>query len=507
MKRITLLLVVSLAIVNANGQNILDGLRYSSKANTGSARFTALSGAFGALGGDLSALDVNPAGGAIFLKSNASFTVAVDDVVNKATYFGTKTKSINTDISLNQGGAIFVFNKSSEATSWKKFTVGFNFQTTQNFDNELFIKGTGDTSIGEFFLESAQGIPLDLLQLQGGESISDLYAYLGENEGTRAQNAFLGYQGYIIDPVDPDDLQNTSYVSNIASGAYNQEYVYLTDGANSKFTINFATQITNDFFVGVNLNTHSIRYDRSTYLFESNSNEGSTVDRVGFENNLSVRGAGFSAQLGGIAKIQEKLRLGLSFETPTWYYISEKTTQYLETRRIEDGQSVFQAISPNVLNVFEDYYILTPGQITASAAYIFGPNGLISFDYSFKDYGRIRLDDYNNDVYFYLVNNNIKRSLGGASTFKLGGEYRINNLSVRGGLRYEESPYKNEAILDNLSGFSLGMGYNFGNYNLDLSYARAEQKRQQQLYGIGLTDSSMVNTTYSNIAFTLGFKF
>ena len=62
-------------------------------------------------------------------------------------------------------------------------------------------------------------------------------------------------------------------------------------------------------------------------------------------------------------------------------------------------------------------------------------------------------------------------------------------------------------MLDNLSGFSLGMGYNFGNYNLDLSYARAEQKRQQQLYGIGLTDSSMVNTTYSNIAFTLGFKF
>ena len=40
---------------------------------------------------------------------------------------------------------------------------------------------------------------------------------------------------------------------------------------------------------------------RVHYLFESNSNIGSLVNEVGFENNLLTLGSGFSFQLGGIA--------------------------------------------------------------------------------------------------------------------------------------------------------------------------------------------------------------
>ena len=507
MKRITLLLIATFVSLIANAQDISDGLRYSADASTGSARYNALSGAFGALGGDLSALHVNPAGGAVFLNSSASLTLAADDVENEATYFGTKNKSIDTDINLNQAGVIFVFKNGAEKAKWKKFTIGANYQTTKNFDNELFIKGTGNTSIGEFFLMQAQGIPLDLLQLQGGESISDLYAYLGENRGTRAQNAFLGYQGYIIDPVNPDDLQNTSYISNIGSGTFEHDYAYLTDGSNDKFIINLAAQVTDNLYFGININTHYIDYDRTTFLFEANSNEGSTVNQVGFENNLSVQGTGFSGQLGAIAKIQNNFRLGLSLTSPTWYYMTEETSQYLETRRIEDDQSIYTKVDPRVLNIFESYYIRTPGKVTASAAYIFGTEGLISFDYSFEDYASIKLDDYDGDPYFNDVNRNIDNTLKGSSSIRLGAEYRISQVSIRGGLRYQESPYKNKDFMEDLNGFSLGLGYNFGNYNLDLSYARAEQKRMQQLYNTGLTDSASINTISSNIAFTLGFKF
>ena len=172
-----------------------------------------MSGAFGALGGDLSAIAINPAGSAVFLGTSASVSVAGNDIENKANYFNTETKSINTDININQAGGVFVFKNSSENSNWKKFTIAINYQATQNYDTELFVKGTGDTSIGEFFTAQAQGVPLELLQLQSGESISDLYTYLGENEGVFAQNAFLAYQGFIIDPLDENDPQNTQYFS------------------------------------------------------------------------------------------------------------------------------------------------------------------------------------------------------------------------------------------------------------------------------------------------------
>ena len=217
-------------------------------------------------------------------------------------------------------------------------------------------------------------------------------------------------------------------------------------------------------------------------------------------------GSGFSAQFGGIAKITESFRLGLTFDTPTWYQISEETTQFLETRRTDNGNSITEIINPLVINVYEDYNLRTPGKIAASTAYIFGKKGLISFDYSYKDYSNIEFG-YDDDFFFTTTNTSIENSLKGASTFRLGGEYRINQLSLRGGYRFEESPYQNENIIGDLNGFSLGLGYNFGRYNFDLAYARSEQDRQQRLYDIGLTSSADVTTVNSHVTFSFGFNF
>lgn len=509
MKRISILIIAVFSITISQAQNTTDGLRYSTKDNKGTARFTALSGAMGALGGDFSATQVNPAGGAVFLNSNLTLSASLLDLKNKTNYFNNSEKSTSDDFTLNQIGGVFVINNSNEGSAFKKFNIGINYNTTKNYNNRMYIAGTGNTSIGNFFLEQAQGIPLDLLDLQSGESIGNLYRYLGENEGTSAQNAFLGYQAFLFDPIDSNDPTNTAYTSNIAGNRFNQEYLYLSQGYNSKFSINFATQVTDNYFFGINLNTHTINFDQSSYMLETNNNSGSMVKRVGFENNLSVNGAGVSAQIGAIAKITDNIRLGLSFDTPTWYQISEETTQYLESRRIFDGQDIYTLVDPRVINVYEDYNLRTPANVTASAAYIFGQSGLISFDYSYKDYSSIKFSTTGNyhNTYFSDLNNQINNTLTGASSFNAGAEYRINQLSLRGGFHYEESPYKNTDVIGELIGFSLGAGYNLGNYNFDLAYSRSEQERNQQLYSVGLTDTAKVNSVYNNFVLSMGFNF
>lgn len=503
MKRVSILIVAILTLSITNAQTSTDGLRYATENINGTARFNALSGAFGALGGDLSAIGINPAGSAVFLNNSATVSFSSNTVKNEATYFNTITESEDYDLSLNQAGIVFVFDISNEVSPWKKITLGLNYNNTQNFDNDVFLQGRGNTSIANFFTQQAQGIPINLLELQNGESISSLYNFLGETEGVAAQNAFLGYQAFIFDPAS-DTPSNTQYVSNVANGAFNQEYSVLSRGYTGKYTFNIATQYEDRFFFGINLNSHAIEFQKSTFLFETNTNTGSTINAIGFENNLSVLGAGFSAQLGAIAKL-ENFRVGLTYDTPTWYEISEETSQYVETQRIQDNQTITEIIDPNVLNVFENYNLQTPGKITASTAYIFGEKGLVSLDYSYKDFSTIQFRP-KNDPFFAFQNTAINNQLSGASTIRLGGEYRINQLSLRGGYKYEQSPYDNGDIVGDLNGFSLGFGYNFGNFTLDISYTRASQDRSEQLYDIGLTDTATVTTIASNLMFTFGFS-
>ncbi len=505
MKRFSFLLIIVFSMTVTNAQNITDALRYSTETLNGTARFNALSGAFGALGGDAAAITINPAGSAVFLRSAGSATLSVVDKRNYASYFNTNTKASDTNLKFNQAGFVFVVNNSNQESSFNKFTFGVNYISTQNFDEDLFVKGTSNNSIDNFFLNQAQGITLGLLQLQSGESISNLYSFLGETEGVSAQNAFLGFQGYIIDPVDPQDIGNTQYVSNIAPGSFNQEYTFYSSGYSGKFTLNLATQINNKFSLGINLNSNNINYIQSTYLVESNTNTGSLVNKVGFENNLSVYGWGVSAQFGAIAKVIGGLRIGVTYDTPIWYEIYEETSQYIETIRTEDDITIETEVDPRVVNVFEKYELRTPWKISGSAAYIFGKHGLISFDYNYKDYSFSKFNS-SNDSEFIAENNAIKNELKGASSYKVGGEYRLKQLSLRGGYIFEESPYKNKTTVDDLNGFSMGIGYNLGNYSLDFSYSRTEQNREQQLYSAGLINSASIEASNNNYALSLTYE-
>ena len=347
MKKIFITMAVCITAISMKAQDVSDAVLFSSENVTGTARYRAMSGAFGALGGDLSAIGNNPASSAVFLNSTASLSISGYTISNDSFYGDGLAINDDTSGKLNQLGGVFVFNNRDENAAFKKFTLGLNYNLTQNLDDEYFAFGETQNSIDQFFLENAQGIPLDLLQLQDGESISSLYSFLGETQGYAAQQAFLGFQGFIIDP-EMDDPDNTTYISNLTNGNFLQDYAYRSNGLNGKFSINGGAQINDDLYLGVNLNTHFIDYERQTVLFETNNNSGSGINEIFFENNLRTFGNGFSAQVGGIYKVSPMFRLGLSLETPTWYNISEETTQYLDTFSNDEGSAV---VNPNVINI------------------------------------------------------------------------------------------------------------------------------------------------------------
>ena len=154
------------------------------------------------------------------------------------------------------------------------------------------------------FTDYANGLRLDDISSLGGESISDAYNAIGYYNGYAHQQAFLGYESFIIEPVE-DTNENSTYTSNIAPGDFDQEYSYASTGYNGKLSFNLGLQYNQNIYFGINLNSHFINYERSTYLFEENTNEGSTVNQVDFENSLLTVGNGFSLQLGSIIKLND----------------------------------------------------------------------------------------------------------------------------------------------------------------------------------------------------------
>ena len=101
-----------------------------------------MGGAFGAVGGDLSAININPAGSLFFNNNFASASFTSFNTNNKANYFGTRNKESYSTLDLNQIGAVLVFNDNSGSTDWNKISVALNYENTNNFDNRLFTSGT-----------------------------------------------------------------------------------------------------------------------------------------------------------------------------------------------------------------------------------------------------------------------------------------------------------------------------------------------------------------------------
>lgn len=499
MKKYILLLITIITVNNIQAQEIRDALRYSQENLNGTARFRAMSGAFGALGGDLSSINVNPAGSAIFANNQLGFTLNNTSINNNSNFFDNTTNVKDSSFDLNQAGGVFVFKNQNKLNNWKKFSVAINFENTNVLNNSIYSAGTNPSnSIANYFLSFANGVPLNVLE-------DSNYDELGHG----AQQAFLGYQGYIINPVN-NNPTNTNYISNVpAGGNYYQENTITAKGYNGKLSFNAATSFKDKLYIGINLNSHFVDFRQSSRFYEDNEaklTQDYTVSRVQFDNDLYTYGTGFSFQLGAIAKLSKELRLGIAFESPTWLRLNDEFTQKLTGVSANTSEELApDVVNPNITNYYEPYKLQTPSKWTGSMAYIFGKKGLISVDYAIKDYSSIQFKP-NSDPYYRTLNNKMNTLLNSASELRLGAEYKIEAWSLRGGYRLEQSPYKNKTTIGDLTGYSGGIGYNFGGTKLDLSYATFKRATQQGFFEQGLTDGAAINTKNSTITLTLLFE-
>ena len=138
------------------GQNEIDALRYSQLNYRGTARSASMSGAFGALGGDFSSLSTNPAGIAIYRKSEFTFTPGFFVQGTHSNFKDNSLYDYKTNVNFSNAGIVVAYYEPETKNAWKGIMFGFGYNRMNNFNNRISITGkNSNNSLLDIYLSDA----------------------------------------------------------------------------------------------------------------------------------------------------------------------------------------------------------------------------------------------------------------------------------------------------------------------------------------------------------------
>jgi hypothetical protein len=516
MKKLLFLLFTIFISQFAFSQNANDALLISRNGIYGSARMTSMGGAFTALGGDLSAMQLNPASGAVFLDSQVSLSYGLSGISNNSTFYNGTGEDKADYNNLNQIGIVFVIDNSDAYSSIIKYALGFNYNRTNNYNENISFKGNNNThfddSIGE-------GIYYDGdLMYDGYSSIATSFVLSANGYApTELRGAEeLAFYTYLIDmniPIDPSNPDEGSiyydsryptytdefpvYVMSAIPNNLLQDYTMNRTGYSGQYNFSASLDVNNKFYLGISYDRSNFNTVTNTKLTETGFTANSEVQALTYESYVSTYGTGNGFSIGGIYKATDFIRIGATYHSPTWYEMNDEYSYKLSIIN-----KTFPNESESTEILYSDYEITTPSKIDAGIAFLFGKNGLISADYEYINYSSMSLEPNN---YFEYENEEIKTTMASTHNIKVGTEWKVSFISLRAGYAYSQSPYKNKDWQSDTHTFSFGTGLNFKIWKLDLAYQASSRNYDYYIYDTNLVDAANINRTSGNFVATLRF--
>jgi len=487
MKTRYLLLTVlgMLFLQTAISQNSTDAYRYSSYDILGSARFVALSGAYGAIGGDLSTLNYNPAGLGIFQKGEMSFSPAINYSDNATTYNGTVGTDSKSNLNLGMFGMVnterFRENSKAKSSGWKALNYGFSLSRIKNYNNSLFINGGSyNSSLANVWRDMANGyFPEDLNEFNTG----------------------LAWDAYVLDTVSGNPTQYLS--SAPASGIY-QSYWENAKGYVNELSFAISANYNDKLILGFSLGIPTLHYSSVIEYSESALGTPEAYESANFTYTqyLLTEGTGINAKFGFIYILSPNIRFSGAIHTPTYYGVLTDNYTTTLSNTLGDGYTYEGSSSDGVFN----YALSTPACAMAGVSIFLNKNGFISVDYEYMDYSKSKLSS--TDYAYTYENSDIRANYQVAHALRIGAEWRLSNLFIRGGYNVMGSPMKTDINNIISSGYSLGFGYRLGtSYYFDFAYAKRTTDNLYYIYDPSYVNPANVTNTTNNYIFTLGYKF
>lgn len=450
------------------GQTLDDAVRFSRVSATGSARSTAMGGAFGALGGDISTLGSNPAGIGVFRKSEVTFTPSLNFTSIQSGRGAIEKSSFQ----IGQLGAVFSFY--SPNFDWKGINFGINYTNLNNFNQKLEqLVENSPSSFTNVWAYNSYGIaPENLPDMGSALAYDTKLIYLSDDEET--------YNYYsVLEMLDNE-------TGNIVTLPVNQHKITKEDGYQGEYAFSFGTNYKDKLYLGITLGIQSLYYKmKSNYLEAPEADSPSGLDYFTYDEHIKINGVGTNLKFGMIYRPIPQVRIGAAIHTPTWYNLSYDYEAYMDALylgidpaigRDEDAYSFTGATS-------FDYNMRTPWRAILSLATVIRQQAILSADYEYVNYKNARYSDNSDNYDYYYENMDIEDLLRATHNFRIGAEYRFNSVfSLRAGYGFQASPYKHDTDYYKIQSLSGGFGLNFGVFYCDAAYVHKYSKGTTVFY-------------------------
>lgn len=536
----------------------------------GTARFMSMGGAFGALGGDLSAISQNPGGIGIYRSNEIGLTLGVDAMQSQSECSGFSQSGRMTRFNLNNLGAVFTLRLPSGVMPNLNF--GFTYNKGASF-NRRFKGGMPQlrTSLSNYIagLSNASGLT------EADVKTTDSYDPYNPPVGARNVPwlSILGYDALLTNPEgDPDNPRWYGQFGDGTTGSGGFEVQ--EKGSVDEYNIAIGGNISNVLYWGMDFDITTVDYRIQSMWGESLENayvynpDKEQVGRYSSEwalhDNYRLNGTGFNFKLGVILKPIQELRLGLAFHTPTYYNLSDSYYDTHVSFRYPFKMDYNQTWANDGYPAGNTFSLRTPWKIIASAAGVIGNSLIVSADYEWNGYGTMRYSDANMYGYYdpwydwddpwsdwggwygkpatkapgrtdYVnandyANSYIREIYRDSHTLRVGAEYRvIPSFSIRAGYSYSTSPVTaktkdgeievpgtgvmtNYSLDNGTSYITCGVGYRHKGFYVDFAYVYKHMTSEYYPFSPDVVDplpavKSSLKFDNSSLALSLGYRF
>lgn len=529
MKRIFLTLACFSVFSVAWSQVEFDALKVSQTEIMGTARYTGVAGAFGALGGDASAIKDNPAGLGIFRRSE--LTATVDVLMQDVNAHWNDKQSSNDMFKYGFNNFSYVIalptwrsESGYEGLLSSNFALSYN--KLRNYNRNMTINANpGISSMTDYMAEFTNAnYPYYTNDISSYYVNPDNYPMDGANSpyqnidipwiSVMAANAHL-----INENIDPGTNQTTHWSSLLGNGEMvTPTYTLREQGSVDEYSFGWSGNFSNRFFFGATLNLQSIYYradSKYSEIFDGGGN-------MRLDNTVIMNGTGFNMNLGAIFVPLDFIRFGLALHTPMFYNLG--MTNYAD---LYSSEGDTQLTPENNVK----YKQMSPFQLNASAAFMLNNKGFVSAEYVLSNYQGMRLQDEYGDAQQYAeYNDGFGQMLNNSRTIKVGVEYKLTeNFALRGGYANSSSATRPDAtkwfvpsttrtdseyLLHNRTDYmTFGLGYREKNWSIDMAYMNKALNETYYAYNSALLADDFkvkpaeVLTSNNNVVITLGLRF
>jgi len=445
-------------VLNANSDLYDMGLatQIASRDNIyGTARTTAMGGAFTSLGADLSSVAINPAGLGMYQTSDwgISTALSLDAMSTRASGGAMRAGGRRVSATVNNFGAAWnLYDGSGALTS---VTMGITYNRAANFNSRTRISTSGEgVSIGQAFAgqlnyyNDPANNPEGYRNYDPGMLQPEADPFWNLGIGLPQWGAVLGQQTGLVG-LNDDGYYATWEDANTSDATFTSR----TRGGVHETSFALGFNLANVVYLGGTLGSTFVNYiEHSSYgeTYNSVHLSGMTLDQ-----NSRLEGNGVMARVGVIVRPVEALRIGVAFHSPTFYTLTKRYDGFMTAGNV--GRDTGE------LEIEEERFNTSP-RLSAGISGTIAGRAIVAVDVERTWHNKMR--------YMKSVDSSLDdfgRAFKPAATVRAGVEVLATEaLSLRAGGVWMQDIMREKAMIPNnplvRGGFSLtgGAGFRFG---------------------------------------------